>query len=79
MISSLKEALKQSQFAELKRIAHQLKGSSSNLRLSSIVEILLKLEQSALNENTDLCNNHFNHLELELNLYTNSWKSISGS
>ncbi|MDK2936623.1 MAG: hypothetical protein PWP62_1631 [Eubacteriaceae bacterium] len=79
MISNLKEALKQSEFAELKRIAHQLKGSSGNLRLSSIVEILLKLEQSALDENIDLCSNHFNHLELELNLYTNSWKSVSGS
>ncbi|WKY45685.1 ATP-binding protein [Eubacteriaceae bacterium ES2] len=77
LLTSLKEALDDFDFFALKKLAHQLKGSSSNLRLVSIVKILIELETSALEKNIESCYKIFDHLESELNLYTKLWATFN--
>lgn len=55
MLKDIDEYLKEDDFEKLSRIAHQLKGSSGNLRIKELYELSKLLEQHALKEEKDKC------------------------
>lgn len=55
MFRCIEEALKEEDFERLKDIAHQLKGTSGNLRISDLSELAKMLEKSAVEINKQNC------------------------
>ena len=56
-IVELETALEKSEFEELKRIAHKLKGASANLRVVEISKLGAQLENESLNQDKEFCGN----------------------
>ncbi|MFN9667559.1 MAG: response regulator [Pseudanabaena sp.] len=59
----LENAIADSDFQELEKIAHFIKGSSSNIGISSIAEIAYKLEQIGRKQQLDEAINLFNRMQ----------------
>lgn len=55
MLKNIEKALKSDDFENLRRLSHQLKGSSGNLRINEIYELALKLEGFARNKDRSEC------------------------
>ncbi len=55
LIDSINEAIKNKEFEKVRMLAHQLKGSSGNLRINSIYELSSALESAALNKEINKC------------------------
>lgn len=54
-ILELKKMAEENNFEELKKLAHKIKGSSSNLRIEKITQLSIMLEKEASNENKEAC------------------------
>ena len=54
-MASINDAIESNNFEELSRLTHTLKGSSGNLRITSIYELSIKLEKSAVKQDADEC------------------------
>ena len=61
-LDNLQEAISTKDFQSVKKIAHQLKGSSGNLRIESIMKLADELEACTHNETFD----EINQIILEL-------------
>lgn len=51
----LEKALDAKDYLELKAISHEVKGTSSNLRMKELAKICLDLEESAMVQDSELC------------------------
>jgi len=56
IIENINEGIRKNDFLIISRFAHQLKGSSGNLRLKLIYELSMNLESAALNKEIEKCN-----------------------
>ena len=54
-VEGIKESIVNSDFEKLGKLAHQLKGSSGNLKINSIYELAIELENSALKGEVRKC------------------------
>ncbi len=59
IFGEIEKALVDNDFEKLRNLSHQLKGSSSNLRITEIYELVMKLEVAALEENPVICERIF--------------------
>ncbi|WKY48711.1 ATP-binding protein [Eubacteriaceae bacterium ES3] len=73
----LKNTLDQSDFSELKVLTHQLKGSTSNLRLKNILEVLYQLDESSKNQDLERCRIIVTQLTSKLNYYSQIWQNLN--
>lgn len=64
-IEELEEAIKKEAFEEIHIIGHKLKGTSANLRVSSIAELGEKLDYNAKNNDIENCIKIFEALKKE--------------
>lgn len=55
LIEDIHKAVRNNNFEEIGKLAHQLKGSSGTLRINSIYELSKTLENSALNKEIEKC------------------------
>ncbi|MFC2088869.1 Hpt domain-containing protein [Calditrichota bacterium] len=62
-LPKLKDSLKNSDFSDIKAIAHSMKGASGNLGLNTIYETTLNLENSATNSDAESSNKYIVELE----------------
>lgn len=63
ILLGIKEAVKSSNFNKLAKLTHELKGSSGTLRITSIHELAIKLEERAMNQDINECIRLFNKIE----------------
>lgn len=68
-IKSLKEAVENNDFTNVQKIAHQLKGSSLNLRIGAISDLALRLEMAAKTNEAALCMNLIKDIAHLMNTY----------
>lgn len=54
-LPDLEAKLAQNDFANVKQLAHKLKGSSANLRIEKIAQLSAELENESLKENKECC------------------------
>jgi two-component system sensor histidine kinase/response regulator len=59
LFSGIKDAIDNKNFNKLEGLAHELKGSSGTLRVISIYEVAIKLEEAAKKEEIDECGKLF--------------------
>lgn len=57
ILDEIKENIYNENTEEISKLAHQIKGSSGNLRIDSIYELAINLERAALNDDVDSCKN----------------------
>jgi len=55
MLEDVKKTIAQNDFEKLQRVAHQLKGSSGNLRIMPIYELATKLGEAAIKQEKAAC------------------------
>ena len=55
LLAGINDAICSSDFEKLARLTHELKGSSGTLRITSIHELAIKLEETAKNQEKDEC------------------------
>jgi CheY-like chemotaxis protein/HPt (histidine-containing phosphotransfer) domain-containing protein len=55
LFSGINDAIDNKNFNKLARVTHELKGSSGSLRVNSIYELAIKLEQAAKKQEIDEC------------------------
>lgn len=76
-VLELETALTRNDFEELKKLAHKLKGSSSNLRIEKLAQLSINLEDAAKENNINGCQNTINeikaHIEYLNKIFTGSW------
>ncbi len=65
-ISAMKEAVQRKDFAQLKDIAHSMKGASGNISAKSINALFLQIEQMAKNNNVTGIEGLFKGIEKQL-------------
>lgn len=63
LLSGINEAIKNSNFNKLAKLTHELKGSSGTLRITSIHELAINLEERAINQDINECIRLFNKIE----------------
>lgn len=63
MLNGINEAIKSNDFEKLAEITHELKGSSGTLRITTIHELAIKLEETAIKQEIDECNKIFSELK----------------
>jgi HPt (histidine-containing phosphotransfer) domain-containing protein len=68
-IKSLEEATKRNEFVNVQKIAHQLKGSSLNLRIDELSSLALKLEMVAKTNEATLCMNLIKDITVLMNTF----------
>ena len=61
------ETIQNNHYDKLKKLAHQLKGASVNLRLQKIGDLTAKLEQKALQESQE-CKSIFEEIVKEIKI-----------
>jgi len=59
MLKNIEQALENDDFDNLSRLAHQFKGSSGNLRINEIYQLVIKLEEAALDKDKSNCEEIF--------------------
>lgn len=74
ILALLTKSLAPIDFVQLQNIAHQLKGSSSNLRLEAIDLCTLQLEKAAAGEDLFTCQNIINDLLIQFNALKENWE-----
>lgn len=79
-VLELETALIKSDFEELKKLAHKLKGSSSNLRIEKLAQYSINLEDAAKAGNINNCKTTINeikaHMEYLNAIFTGIWHKI---
>ena len=63
LLDSVKDSILNNDFEKLGKLAHQLKGSSGNLRINSIYELAVKIEAAAMNQEKDECEKLSNEIQ----------------
>lgn len=73
----LEIALNEHNFEQLKKLAHKLKGSSSNLRIEKIAQLSIKMEEAVTERNIETCKTIINeikkHIEYLNAIFDNTW------
>lgn len=59
LLSGINNAIEKSDFEKIARLTHELKGSSGTLRITSIHELAIKLEEVAKKQEIDKCVSFF--------------------
>ena len=62
-IEKIKKNLKNTEFKEIRELAHSMKGASGNLGLNTMYEATLNLEQSAKDQNANSISKYLEDLE----------------
>jgi len=62
-IKGIKDAIANSDFEQMEKLTHQLKGSSGNLRITSIYELAIKLEEATMKQEEEECKRLFKELQ----------------
>ena len=55
LLQGINDAIENNDFKKLARLTHELKGSSGTLRITSIHELAIKLEEKAIKQEIDEC------------------------
>jgi PAS domain S-box-containing protein len=55
MLAGINDAIVNKNFKKVARLTHELKGSAGTLRITSIYELAIKLEKTAIKQNLDEC------------------------
>lgn len=63
LLAAIKNGIDNQDFQEIAQIAHQLKGSSANLRINSMYQLTMKLEEAAIQEEEALCESVFREIQ----------------
>lgn len=66
LLNEVENSITDNDLVKLKRLAHQLKGSSGNLRIAPIFDLFAKLEDAAIKQNPELCQSIFNEIQMLL-------------
>ena len=62
LLEKIKEAVDIIAYDEISKLAHQLKGSSGNLRINVIYELAIELENSAKNKEIRKCKSYLTQI-----------------
>jgi len=63
MLNDVKETLMNNDFEKMERVTHQLKGSSGTLRINSIYELAIQLEEAATKHEKNECERLFAEIQ----------------
>jgi len=63
LLSGINDAIENNDFKKLAKLTHELKGSSGSFRITSIHELSIKLEEAAINKQTDECSRLFGQIK----------------
>jgi len=63
LLESIDGSIKNSDFKKLAGVVHELKGSSGTLRITSINELAIKLEEKVIEEEIDECSKIYNEIK----------------
>jgi len=63
LLKGIKYSIDISDFEQMGKLAHQLKGSSGNLRITSIYELAIKLEEAIMKQEKEECERLFKELQ----------------
>ena len=62
-LEALKDFIAQKDFEKVSKLAHGLKGSSGNLRITSIYELAVLLEEAAIRQDKEACERIFMEIQ----------------
>ena len=62
LLADIEDGIATYDFQKVERVAHQLKGSSANLRITSMYQLTMKLEEAAIKQEYKICQNYFEEI-----------------